>query len=381
MDSRSATFMAAGIWAVLVCTPGAADEKGRTDSVHHVVVYSEPGHFAAWPANHDIWVWKNEILVGFSLGDYKENTKSHSVDRDKRVKAVFARSLDGGEIWKLEDPDHFVGDGGVPVPNPTEVEFTNPNLLIRVGGPPPFHEAGNTFFVSVDRGKTWRGPYLFAGLEKFDLTARTDYLVNGQRSAFFFLSANQPGVRAGDHHDRAFFARTTDGGRSYQFVSWITHDSARSVMPSSARLSRNELITALRRRADEGGTSRNWIDVYASTDNGATWTLRGKVSDTGQAQASKNGNPPALLRLRDGRLVVTYGYRSEPYGMRARISRDSGRTWDKEIVLSTDGAKWDLGYSRSVQRADGKVVTVYYNTTAENPEQHIVAAIWDPRER
>src|SRR5437588_1909673 len=40
VDSRSATFMAAGIWAVLVCTPGAADEKGRTDSVHQVVVYS-----------------------------------------------------------------------------------------------------------------------------------------------------------------------------------------------------------------------------------------------------------------------------------------------------------------------------------------------------
>jgi hypothetical protein len=82
--------------------------------------------------------------------------------------------------------------------------------------------------------------------------------------------------------------------------------------------------------------------------------------------------------LRDGRVVVTYGYRSNPYGMRARISRDTGRTWGREIVLRDDGATWDLGYSRSVQRGDGKVVTIYYHTTAAHPEQHIAATIWDP---
>jgi hypothetical protein len=31
-----------------------------------------------------------------------------------------------------------------------------------------------------------------------------------------------------------------------------------------------------------------------------------------------------------------------------------------------------------VQRGDGKVVTIYYYTTAAIPEQHIVASIWDP---
>jgi hypothetical protein len=31
-----------------------------------------------------------------------------------------------------------------------------------------------------------------------------------------------------------------------------------------------------------------------------------------------------------------------------------------------------------VQRSDGKVVTIYYYTTEQNPEQHIAATIWDP---
>ena len=144
-------------------------------------------------------------------------------------------------------------------------------------------------------------------------------------------------------------------------------------MPSSARISNNEIVTALRRRQDDSRGSRNWIDLYASTDNGATWQHRSKVADTGQG----NGNPPAMVRLRDTRIVVTYGYRSKPYGMRARISRDNGKTWGREIVLRDDGAGADLGYSRSVQRRDGKVITIYYYSTAANPEQYIAATIWD----
>jgi hypothetical protein len=248
-----------------------------------------------------------------------------------------------------------------------------------VGGPPPFHQEGHTFFVSLDRGRTWRGPYLFRGLEHLKLTARTDYLA-GPREALVFLSADQPGVKAGNYQDRALLARSTDGGRSFGFVSWITREphTTRSVMPSSARVSDREIVTALRRRDDSGSVRRNWIDLHATTDGGATWELRSKVADTDRPETAHNGNPPSLVRLRDGRIVVTYGYRSTPYGMRARISGDGGRTWGREIVLRDDGASWDLGYSRSVQRGDGKIVTIYYFTTAARPEQHIAATIWDP---
>jgi len=365
--------------AVLAARQGAPGEKPAAKAVRHVVVYQEPGQFAAWPANNGIWVWQDEILVGFTLGYYKANDQSHSIDVDRSARAVLARSRDGGETWKLEDPENFVGDGGTPAPAPGGMDFGNPNLAIRVGGPPPYHQTGNSFFVSLDRGRTWRGPYVFSGLEKLTLTARTDYLA-GPRGALLFLSADQPGVKAGNYQDRAFVARTTDGGRSFEFMSWITGEphSPRSVMPSSARVSTAEIVSALRRRDDSNAIRRNWIDLYASTDNGATWELRSKVADTDRPDTAHNGNPPALVRLRDGRIVVTYGYRSEPYGLRARISRDNGTTWGRELVLRDDGATWDLGYSRSMQRGDGKVVTVYYYTTAAHPEQHIAATIWDP---
>jgi hypothetical protein len=41
----------------------------------------ETGRFGGWPANHGIWSWGDEILVGFSAGYH-----------------LFARSMDGGSV-------------------------------------------------------------------------------------------------------------------------------------------------------------------------------------------------------------------------------------------------------------------------------------------
>src|SRR5262249_21192717 len=110
-------------------------------------------------------------------------------------------------------------------------------------------------------------------------------------------------------------------------------------------------------------------------DDGGSWEFLDRaVPDTG----AKSGNPPSLVRLRDGVLALTWGYRSPPYSIRARTSRDNGRTWSDTIVLRDDGAAWDVGYTRSVQRPDGKMVTVYYWCADARRERTIEATIWEP---
>ena len=65
--------------------------------------------------------------------------------------------------------------------------------------------------------------------------------------------------------------------------------------------------------------------------------------------------------------------------MKSRLSRDGGRTWEPEIILRQDSGGRDLGYPRSVQRPDGKVVTIYYIWDEQTgPERYIAATIWDP---
>jgi len=38
----------------------------------HVIVYRETGRYGGWPANHGMWSWGDEILVGFSQTYYKQ---------------------------------------------------------------------------------------------------------------------------------------------------------------------------------------------------------------------------------------------------------------------------------------------------------------------
>jgi hypothetical protein len=366
-----------GLFCGLSTLGGRSSEAA---SVRHVIVCREPGRFCGWPANNGIWIWGNEILVGFYQADYVAKDCGHS--HGGNGKRLLARSVDGGESWWIEDPDDFVGDGGQATASPGGIDFAHSDFAMRMGG--------NQFFVSDDRGKTWQGPYKLPDFGiKNSLTARTDYIVNGERDCLILLSAREPRVEAGEQ-DRTFCARTTDGGKTFEFVSWMTDEpiEVRSVMPSTVRCSANQLISAMRRRRDVSITGPNkmkkcWIDVYQSNDNGRTWEFLSQAADTG----TSNGNPPSLVRLRDGRLALTYGvrsvcspyrYRWEPQGIRARISDDNGKSWGWEIVLRDDALTWDLGYTRSVQRPDGKIVTIYYYNTEQIPQQHIAATIWDP---
>ncbi len=376
--SRHRLLAACALGVLLGAIAGWGDSPAEASGddeapLRHTIVFHEPGRFGGWPANNGVWIWGDEILVGFQLAYYQDKTDDHSYDREKPSVKALARSLDGGQTWTYrEHPELDLQDAA---PSPGGIDFTHPDFALR--------NSGGVFHFSYDRGKTWQGPYELPTFGK-SLTARTDYLVLGKDECLFFLSAKEPLVQAG-LQDRAFCARTADGGKTFEFLSWMTgHPVAvRSVMPSTAQVGHNHLISALRRRfgfqVPGPDVRANWIDLYQSRDMGRSWEFLSKVAQTDPGnEGHRNGNPPSLVRLKDGRICVTYGYRGEPYGIRARISSDNGETWGAEIHLRDDGRTWDLGYTRTVQRSDGKLVTMYYYTTEERPEQHIAVTIWDP---
>ena len=73
-------------------------------------------------------------------------------------------------------------------------------------------------------------------------------------------------------------------------------------------------------------------------------------------------SPGSVAVLPDGRVLITYGYRAYPFGVRAILSRDGGETFDveREYVLSDTGWSWDCGYTSTVCYGDGTIVTVAY---------------------
>ena len=89
----------------------------------------------------------------------------------------------------------------------------------------------------------------------------------------------------GDEGAGVFMARTTDGGATFDFVSWVAASPENQlIMPSSVRLDEKTLLTAIRCNVAEGEFEEvpTWIDLYESTDNGATWHhLNRPVPDAG----------------------------------------------------------------------------------------------------
>lgn len=359
------------------------------DNARHVKVYYEKGRFGGWPANHGMWIWGDEILVGYGRGYYKDlGATRHHIDREKPEEHWLARSLDGGVTWTQEHPAakgfliprgealHGTETPGQKIPELMDlkepIDFTHPDFAMTMRME-SINSGNSRFEYSYDRGKTWKGPYKLPNFGAPGTAARTDYIVNGKRDAHVFLTVAKSDKKEG----RVICARTTDGGVTWTKLGDVGPEPpvyvdtpSYAIMPSSVRISDSELYTTIRER--EGNFS--WISAWRSVDDGKTWTKEATpVDNLGE------GNPPMLNTLKDGRLCLTYGFRGFPYSIRARLSTDNGKTWGPQIVLRDDGTDRDIGYVRSVVRPDGKVVTTYYISDEQTgPERYIGATIWDP---
>lgn len=211
--------------------------------------------------------------------------------------------------------------------------------------------------VSRDDGATWATR---------EIALPPQALVAGYRDDRAFLRVNdrvllraiygKPVARVRFYE--AWLLRSEDDGETWQFLPLASSvDADVSHGETALAQAANGDIVAMMRTEPAYGT-RMW--VCRSSDLGKTWSK--------PVQTPLHGHPAHLLRLRDGRLLCTYGIRDQPIGIRACLSRDDGRTWRAEdIVTLRTGAdfKPDSGYPVTLQADDGTLVSMYYLTRGD----------------
>ena len=121
------------------------------------------------------------------------------------------------------------------------------------------------------------------------------------------------------------------------------------------------------------GTSNWGMYSYFSSDKGASWQPRGQIT-------GGNRHPGHLMRLKDGKILLTYGNRNAKpsKGIDAMFSEDGGLTWSDPIRV-VDFVGPDGGYPSSVQLSNGYVLTAYYAEAIDGYNQyHMGVVTWDP---
>jgi Neuraminidase (sialidase) len=202
-------------------------------------------------------------------------------------------------------------------------------------------ELGQWMVRSTDGGVTW--------------SARYPTIVNSPHGPFQLADGRllYPGVELWSKPRRVGVCESVDDGQTWRWFAEIPvrpgDDSEQYHELHGVETGDGRILVQIRNhnRANSGETLQS-----ESTDGGKTWSVPRTIGVWGL--------PSFLVRLRDGKLLMTYGYRRTPFGNQARVSVDWGRTWSEPVVISSDGAGVDLGYPSTVELDDGTLLTVWY---------------------
>lgn len=228
----------------------------------------------------------------------------------------------------------------------------------RVAQGPHEAQLGCWMLRSEDRGVSWSAPYrvpvnsphgpvllrsgrlLYPGIGLWDADRPYAVYSSDDDGKTWQLLANLP-VRAGDQSSQYHELHAVEAADGTLIVQIRNHN----------RQHTNETLQT------------------ESTDGGKSWTEPHSIGVWGL--------PSHLLRLSDGRLVMTYGHRRAPLGNQARVSDDHGKTWSAPILLQDDATSGDLGYPSTVEIAPGKLVTAWYEVVKGNSMSQLRLVEWE----
>ena len=164
----------------------------------------------------------------------------------------------------------------------------------------------------------------------------------------------------------SYLFASQDQGESWELRSTIARDAEGKAgfCETALHLTEDGRLIAFHRTTGHGDR----LVMSLSRDQGMTWEP--------WRTHSVIGHPYDACPLPDGRLLVVYGYRHQPYGVRARVWDPYKESLDDapEFVIRDDAPSPDVGYPWATVLADGRVAVCYYICDAEGI-RHIQATL------
>lgn len=345
------TFL--GVAPALLAAP-----RGQVEPIR--VITQQPGNYHAWAT-------MARLRNGHLLAAYSGGRENH-VCPFGRVEAM--RSTDDGATWSwpqiimdtpIDDRDAGIVEtakGSILVTTFTSLAYErvlaeakgwDEDRLerwrsVQRGTTPEQRKGlvGSWMLRSTDGGLTWSAPYRVPATAPHGPVVLTD-------GRLLFAGKEYPAGTG-----RVGVWESADDGLTWKLLAWIPSrpgdDPTRYHELHAVGTADQRVVVHIRNhnKVNERETLQ-----CESSDGGKTWSVPKAIGVWGL--------PSHLLRLRDGRLVMTYGYRRPPRGNHARVSEDHGRTWSEPIVLSDDGIG-DIGYPSTVELASGQLLTLWYES-------------------
>lgn len=339
--------------------------------VRDVVIYSDSSFYSSFPSV--VKTRRGELLVAFRRAPDRHIFKAWATEHvDPNSNYVCVRSKNGVD-WSEPEVFHDSPFGGVQ--DPCLLRLKDGTLLcsgftwhylrepsfdriekpyIRLLG--DFVSGGGFLIRSTDNGRSWSPAW-----HQSPTAVEMNHSPLGG-----LLPAYNRGAMLEGHDGRLYMAaycsdRTLGGVTSSHLM--ISDDKGLT-WRYSCPIAQSQDVAFNETSLLE--TPSGDIVAFLRTDRFGDQACIARSKDGGNSFEWKSmgfqGHPCHALRLKDGRVLLTYGFRHSPYGIRARILNPECDDYDvaEEIIVRDDGICGDLGYPWSVQIDRHHVLVVYY---------------------
>jgi hypothetical protein len=372
-----------------------ADAVERTAAAQHpirkledIVIYEDAKFYAAFPSI--VRRPNGDLLVAFRRAPERRAFGDAGVSHtDPNSYLMLVRSHDGGRNWTRE-PELIYAHPFGGSQDPCMVQLRDGTILctsyawapLQAGTfgklRQPVARHGNFAFLggfilrSTDGARSWGQPIIpppCRGEVNHDIFGNVIPAYNrgamceGKDGRLFWVVAatttNTPN-RTGTH-----VLVSRDKGRNWEYSCPVAQATNITFNETSIyETPKRDLVAFIRTEGFNDHTV-----IARSIDGGKSFEWR---------DAGFQGHPHYALKLPDNRVLLVYGYRHAPFGIRACVldAECTNANNSEEIVLRDDGGNGDLGYPWATMVTKNRVLVVYYFNKAGGT-RHIAGTFLD----